>query len=194
LSAFLVFKHHLSDHRSSKHKPRLVSDDQAAQVRDSIQALEASMDNSFPAYMVPSVWIALEEIHVNTDNRLSRKVLEDWIGHVDAETCAGIASAGSVCRRPITAAEKVICHACSLFLDNPESNININRSFIANGGDSMSAMRVSPHCRAAGFAISVASLLKIETLIGVAASATVAEHFKVQIEEFEKPFCLSPVQ
>jgi hypothetical protein len=58
----------------------------------------------------------------------------------------------------------------------------------------MSAMRVSPHCRAAGFAISVASLLKIETLIGVAASATVAEHFKVQIEEFEKPFCLSPVQ
>ena len=181
-------------HRSSKHKARLVSNDQAAQVRDSIQALEASMDNSFPAHMVPSVWIALEEIHVNPESRLSRKVLEDWIRHVDVETCADIASAGTVCRTPTTAAEKVICHACSLFLGIPESNINIDRSFIANGGDSMSAMRVSPHCRAAGFAISVASLLKKETLIGVAASATVAEHLKMQIEEFEKPFCLSPMQ
>ena len=58
----------------------------------------------------------------------------------------------------------------------------------------MSAMRVSPHCRAAGFAIPVVLLLKMETLIGVAASATVAEPFKMQIEEFEKPSCLSPMQ
>ncbi|KAF1949490.1 acetyl-CoA synthetase-like protein [Byssothecium circinans] len=182
------------DHGSKKRRPQLVSENHATPVRECIQALEASMDNTFPAPMVPSVWIALEEIHVNTDSRLSRKVLEEWIGHVDAETCAGIASAGSICRRPITAAEKVICHACSLFLNIPESNVKLNRSFIANGGDSMSAMRVSPHCRTAGFAISVASLLKIETLIGVAASATVAEDVKVQVEEFEKPFCLSPVQ
>ena len=148
------------------------------------------MDYSFRAHMVSSVWIALEEIHVNPENCLSRKVLEDWIRHVDVETCAGIASAGSVCRTPTRAAEKVICHTCSLFLGIPKSNINI----IANGGDFMSAMRVSPHCRAAGFAISVASLLKIETLISVAASATVAEHFQMQIKEFEKPFYLSPIQ
>jgi len=181
------------DYCSSKYKPQLVSDNQAAQVRNSIQALEALMDNSFPVYMVLSVWIALEEIHINIDNRLSCKVLEDWIGYIDNETCAGIASTGSVCYRPITVAEKVICHAYSLFLDSPKSNININCSFIANGSDSISAMQVSPYCRTAGFAISVALLLKIETLIGVTVSATVTEYFKVQIEEFEKPFCLLPV-
>lgn len=175
--------------------PHLISRDRAEEVQDSIQSLQAVLDNSVPAYMVPVVFVALENVPVDHSGKLNRKMVANWLSNLDEETYTRISNAGLSSCGPVTATERVIRDACSHILNIPANNINMQRSFIANGGDSISAMRTSPYCRAAGVIVSVASLLRSKCLVDVAESATVAKGPALSHEEdFDKPFSLSPIQ
>jgi amino acid adenylation domain-containing protein/non-ribosomal peptide synthase protein (TIGR01720 family) len=173
----------------------LISGGKAQEVQEAIQALQAVLDNSMPAYLVPSVWVGLKTIPIDGSGNLQRASVEDWLSNIDAETHARISNATSSVSGAATTAERVIREACSIILNIPISQINLQRSFIANGGDSISAMRVSPYCRAAGVVLSVASLLRSKRLIDVAESATITDGPALFLkEDFEKPFPLSPIQ
>ncbi|KAG8414750.1 Nonribosomal peptide synthetase [Metarhizium acridum] len=173
----------------------LVTRDRAEEVQDNISSLQALLDNSVPVYMVPDVWVALKNIPVDHSGKLDRKLVENWLSSLDAEMSARISNAVSSASSPITTTERVIQDACSHILNIPANHINMQRSFIANGGDSISAMRVSPYCRASGILVSVASLLRSKKLVDVAESATVAKGPSLSREEdFDKPFSLSPIQ
>ncbi len=93
-------------------------------------------------------------------------------------------------REPVTDTERVLRDACSFVLQVPASNINLERSFVANGGDSISAMRVSPRCKAAEVVVPVATLLTNKSLADVAAhvssSSAVASSFITQSKELEE--------
>ncbi|PQK18077.1 hypothetical protein BB8028_0011g00060 [Beauveria bassiana] len=77
----------------------------------------------------------------------------------------------SIFREPRTDTERVVRDACSFVLQVPVTNINLDRSFVANGGDSIAAMRVSPRCRNSHVVVSVARLLTAKTLADVTAQS-----------------------
>ncbi|KFY99119.1 hypothetical protein V500_01452 [Pseudogymnoascus sp. VKM F-4518 (FW-2643)] len=169
----------------------------AAQVQRHVEALQALLGDALPSYMVPSVWIALRDIPLSASGKLDKKQLQAWLSGMDPETYTGICHTdrGSSPREPATDAERLLRDACSLVLSVPAANIDLQRSFIANGGDSISAMRLSSHCRDVSIVFSVAALLKSKSLAGVAQASAATTNSKVSRREgFDKPFGLSPIQ
>lgn len=96
----------------------------------------------------------------------------------------------SVFREPVNDAERVLREACGFVLRLPAASIDLERSFVANGGDSISAMRVSPRCKAAKIAVPVATLLANKSLADVAvhvsSADTKASSSINQLEEVEE--------
>lgn len=164
-----------------------------------IETLKSLLDGSIPAYMVPSGWVALESLPLSTSGKLDSKSLQNWLVNMDEKTFAKIFTSsddGAALREPRTDMERTIAAACSFILNIPVCDINLDRSFISNGGDSISAMRLSAHCRAANIAISVGHLLKSKTLAEFASSSdaiTVSNPILLE-DEIEMPFTLSPIQ
>ena len=163
-----------------------------------IQDLEALLREYLPLYMVPSIWVPLKDLPLNASGKLNRHLLEDWLCRLDSQTIAKIDTMSHPCTtvEPQTHRQHILRNACGDILNLPPAEIDIQRSFVANGGDSISAMRLSPYCRTLGLALSVSGLLKGKSLSIVADSASidavtpVLTHFDV----LDKDFGLSPIQ
>ena len=176
----------------------LASTHDAAQSQKRMEKLQASLEETLPAYMIPSIWIELKSLPLNTSGKMDRKKLQAWLDGMDFETHQKVSYSSqglSVPREPQTPEERSIQAACSQILGISASKINLDRSFINNGGDSISAMRLSSHCRKIGTVFSVAAVLKSKSLAGLAQiSATSTSTGLYQKEIFNKPFDLSPIQ
>ncbi|KAI4273878.1 MAG: hypothetical protein LQ337_004329 [Flavoplaca oasis] len=163
-----------------------------------IQELEALLREYLPPYMVPSIWVPLKDLPLNASGKLNRHLLEDWLCHLDSQTVAKIdtMSRPSTTVQPLTYRQHILRNACGHILNSSPAEIDIQRSFVANGGDSISAMRLSPYCRTLGLTFSVSSLLKGKSLIIVADSASMdaATAVLTNIEVLDKAFSLSPIQ
>lgn len=166
-------------------------------VQDFITNLRAHLDAAVPAYMVPSVWVAVKNIPLNASGKLNRKLVGEWLAALSPQTYADInqTSRGPAARDAANDAEGVIRDACSVVLNVPKNDVNLERSFIANGGDSISAMRLSPQCRASNVNFSVATLLRAKTLAEVArlSTCTVAS-MPSKMEQVNTVFGLTPIQ
>jgi amino acid adenylation domain-containing protein len=179
---------------------QLIEGTDASQAEDYIQAANSLLGDSLPAYMVPSIWIALRDLPMTASGKLDRKELNTWLCNMDLSTYKKVANregGDETHREPQTDAERVLLDACSHVLNMPLFSIDLNRSFISNGGDSISAMRLSSYCRAANVTLSVAGLLKSKSLADFAQSLTVAATVAqpaAQAEDFDVPFTLSPIQ
>lgn len=170
---------------------------QDEQTQQRVEALRALLENTLPAYMVPTIWVVVHDIPLSASGKLDRKRLEEWLANIDAETFSTISGIGRSPghRKPKNEAEEVLLRACSTVLNTPMENIDLQRSFVANGGDSISAMRLSPQCRAANVVFSVANLLKGRSLAEVVQlSTTVTSPAVSRTEKFDVFFDLSPIQ
>ena len=166
------------------------------------ETLQALLEQNLPSYMCPSVWIGLEYIPMNVSRKMDKKKLMDWLSGMEEKTYAKICHLEkSTCRDPATTDERLLREACSLVLSISVSNINLDRSFIANGGDSISAMRLVSQCRGVGIATSVTTILRSESLAIIASSVNIKQASDVTVsavlqqkEDFNVPFGLSPIQ
>ncbi|CAJ2500456.1 Uu.00g033090.m01.CDS01 [Anthostomella pinea] len=160
------------------------------------QALKTLLSETLPSYMIPSVWVPLGYFPMTATGKLDRKALKrtyHMIANVDS---------GQVARRgPRTAVERLLMDAASRVLNMAVADINLGRSFISNGGDSISAMRLSSQWRAAASAegFSVAALMRSKSLADFArtlspAAGTMAVSNDMPEEAVETPFELAPIQ
>ncbi|KAJ6787140.1 hypothetical protein PWT90_05370 [Aphanocladium album] len=168
-------------------------------VTSHIDAVEMMLRESLPAYMVPSVWVPLKELPLSTSSKLDSKRLRQWIEAADEKTLSSLSSLAANAkphREPATELEQVLSSACSTILNIPLNDINLNKSFISNGGDSISAMRLSAHCRSLNVMFSVAQLLKSKSLAIFAATGMqiVSMSPTSFTEEVNRLFSLSPIQ
>ncbi|KAF2468358.1 acetyl-CoA synthetase-like protein [Lindgomyces ingoldianus] len=163
-----------------------------------IHDLEALLREYLPPYMVPSTWVPLKDLPLNASGKLNRHLLEDWLCHLDWHTIAKIdtMSHPPTTVEPQTHKQHILRNACGDILNSTPAKIDIQRSFVANGGDSISAMRLSSYCRTLGLTLSVSSLLKGKSLIIVADPASMDAPTPVltHVEVLDKAFSLSPIQ
>lgn len=174
-----------------------VSSKHAKIVNEHVEALQSFLHTSLPRYMVPSMWIVLNSLPMTASGKQNNKTLQNWLTGMDAETFAKVTNTETdvAVRSPETDIERVLCKVCSAIFNIPTNEFNLDRSFIANGGDSISAMRLASQCRAANISFSVANLLQSKTIAEFAASRTTITTVAVKQEEtFVTPFELSPIQ
>ncbi|KAF2752945.1 hypothetical protein EJ05DRAFT_480791 [Pseudovirgaria hyperparasitica] len=146
--------------------------------------------------MIPTIWIVLKGIPLDSSGKTSRRQLDYWISRMDPQTYNLVTDIdrNAVLRHPVTEAERLLKHACSVVLNVSASDINLARSFVANGGDSISAMRLSAQC-SADINVTVANLLKSKSLVEVALKSPVATDSAATFsEDFNAPFAPSSMQ
>lgn len=126
-----------------------------------------------PAYMVPSVWVLTKAIPLTVSGKLHRALVSKWIIGMDEESYNRITGAEAAIK-PSNAIEETIQRLCSEILDLPLTRIHLNRSFVNNGGDSISGLRLLARLRAEQVKVSVKDMIEAKSLSDLALRATLS--------------------
>ncbi|KAF2678227.1 amino acid adenylation domain-containing protein [Lentithecium fluviatile CBS 122367] len=160
-----------------------------AKVRD-------TLSDQLPPYMVPSTWAVVERIPMLVSGKLDRKQVANWVQNLDAETHANITGVETQEEPPMPSSftARLLQQIWARVLNLAMEDIKPDQSFIALGGDSITAMQVMARCRKEGISVSLQHVLKCKSVTHLAqlvGSGTVEE---VKDEEMDVPFQLSPIQ
>lgn len=143
----------------------------AGQLRDDLIHLQKSLVSSLPPYMVPSLYIPMSRMPVNTSGKLDRKILRQIALNFSEEQQLEYALEDSDKRQPTTAVEIELQSLWSATLQIPVKRISARDNFFRLGGDSVVAMKLVAAARAVGLVLSVTNIFKHPILASMAVTA-----------------------
>ncbi|KAK9727851.1 hypothetical protein K7432_001523 [Basidiobolus ranarum] len=149
----------------------MVSEEYSVQVLKStetspkIAALQESARKTLPQYMIPTVWVPLNRIPINTSGKTDSKALEAIFRETASDQLRHLTQESNAERiQPSTQTERVLQKAWADVLNIDPNQIGTTDSFYHLGGDSISAIQVSSMCRQMGVKISVQRILEYPTI------------------------------
>ena len=168
-----------------------------------VEEIKNDLQMSVPTYMIPSLWFAVKQIPLTTSGKADLRKLESHFQDLNSEQ--GIRAQYSdtdsdltlLSSTNVTEIEMELQDACSHVLNMPTTKIDLTRSFVTNGGDSISAMRLVSRCREKNILLSVSNILKSKSLLEVATQATFIETQDLTPSNeyhYDIPSKLSPIQ
>jgi aryl carrier-like protein len=141
--------------------PRLIAYVVAAgDRRPSPGELRGHLEERIPAFMVPAVFVALDELPLTPNGKLDRKALPEPPAE-RPDLAAGFVA-------PATAAERLLARAWQEVLEL--DRVGVEDRFVDLGGDSILALRVVARARAAGLSLGVRELFERPTIRQLAAA------------------------
>jgi non-ribosomal peptide synthase protein (TIGR01720 family) len=171
------------------------SDTIRATLHQALIGIEDRLTLLVPPYMVPSAFIPIEEVPMTATGKIDRLKLRDMGSKLYWHTFGpdSESQTSEIEIEPQTTIRKVWAEVLNL----PINKISLDAKFTRLGGDSISAMQVVSRCRAKQIPISVADILKNQTIRKISRSI----HFKKPKEKInhvkadeDKPFPLTPIQ
>ena len=125
---------------------------QEAENRKDENEMRSFLALKLPDYMIPSVFVYMEEMPFNTSGKIDRKALPslEFKGNKDSYV------------PPSTGLEKELCKIWQEILGIEK--IGIKDNFFSLGGDSIISIRVIAKMKKAGFSISVGNLFEYNTI------------------------------
>lgn len=169
LAAFVTF----TTHDSTCTLLRLTDDHQAV-----FADIKQHLENTLPAYFLPTLWLPLSKLPTNASGKLDRKALRAVVEGLSNEVLIeySLATAG-VQHLPTSPMELSIQQLWADILGIDKSKIMANSNFFQIGGESIRAMQLATLSRSRGVNITVANIFKHPTLSQQAQRATsVQEH------------------
>ncbi|KAJ1904746.1 hypothetical protein IWQ60_012401, partial [Tieghemiomyces parasiticus] len=110
-----------------------------------------------PAYMVPTVTFALDQLPLSHNGKADRRSLKKLV------PALLVRDGGSTAQGPRNSAERLVVAAMAQTLNLSAEEIDIHDSFLQLGGDSISAIRLSSLCRDHGIHVSIAQIFQYGT-------------------------------
>jgi amino acid adenylation domain-containing protein/non-ribosomal peptide synthase protein (TIGR01720 family) len=148
--------------------------------------------------MVPAIWIAVAALPKLNSGKLDRKQVSQWLTNMDSDLYQRAIQETETTEdtgTPATSLESTLRAIWAHVLNLPEQKVSLERSFLSMGGDSISAMQVMGQCRKKAISVSVQDILRSKSIPHLAAAAkTIQTPSAEVVEEFEKPFGLTPIQ
>lgn len=151
-----------------------------------------------PRYMVPRTWLAVRKLPFNSSGKIDKKKIQEWLeclkdDEVHAQKLQAKHKSTDV--MATNEMESILQQALSRVLNLSPDSIAFNRSFMALGGDSITAMQLASRLQASNVVLSTRHLLESKTIKDVAAMARFkAERLEIAEEAMDVPFQLSPIQ
>ncbi|MFJ3669663.1 amino acid adenylation domain-containing protein [Streptomyces sp. NPDC090106] len=130
--------------------------------RTTPEELRGALRTSLPGYMVPSRFVALDEMPVNRSGKTDKRALPLPPAELDQDGTEYVA--------PATPAERVLGEIWREVLGL--SRIGVHDDFFRIGGSSLSTVRVSLMAAGRGLTVTVGDLIEHPTLARLAAHAT----------------------
>ena len=119
------------------------------------EALEAAL----PRYMLPSLYIAVEQLPLSISGKTDRKTLQES-GHLIKKFKSQRHAQGEEIVRPKSQKEEMLRRAWGTALMIVAEEISVADDFLSLGGDSLAAMKVVATARLEGFALSVSDVFQ----------------------------------
>lgn len=179
---------------------RLITRDQRQAAESIIGSIRKQLQHDLPSYMVPTIWAAVNFIPQNTSQKLDRARMVRWANSLDQDTYSILMGNDSESENisPDSPVAARLRSVIARVLNKKEDQLSINRSFANVGGDSITAMQVVSRCRAEGLRVFVKDILHSESLAQlsqiVETMDSTESNSRVQSEEIDRAFALSPVQ
>ncbi|ETN41090.1 uncharacterized protein HMPREF1541_03025 [Cyphellophora europaea CBS 101466] len=141
------------------------------------QVIQDASDH-LPAYMLPSIWVLAKSIPLTISGKLHRVYVTKWTTGMSEPMYNQITGAEAAIQasNPV---EETIQRLCSEVLDMPLVRIHLNRSFVNNGGDSISGMQLLAKLRAESIKVSVKDMIESKTLTELAQRASNGDSHEV---------------
>lgn len=151
-----------------------------------------------PAYMVPSLWVALTTFPLMPSGKLDRMRINRWLEEMTNDTYRAISTIGLEpdSKKEANDIEQKLQAIFANVLNLPTEDIRLTRSFLHLGGDSIAAMQVASSCRAQGLSITVQDIIRSKSISELASKVSIAhkdEPSRASAED-NLPFDLAPVQ
>ena len=169
--------------------------------KEQLDAIQQRLSEQLPPFMIPTVWLSMKAIPLLVSGKLDKKKMETWMENIDEETygqAMGIDEEEEIAA-PKTATEELLRQIWSRVLNVPLEKVGANQSFLALGGDSITAMQVMSRCREEKISLSLQAVLKSKSLAQLSETidfekrsirAVAIEH----VEKVDEWFDLSPIQ
>ncbi|RHY24597.1 hypothetical protein DYB32_008780, partial [Aphanomyces invadans] len=119
--------------------------------------LHRIVSDQLPVYMVPSLWVGLNDMPQNVNGKIDKKALELMDIEMEVESLA-------------SETEEIMSRVWADVLGVALSDIGRNTSFYALGGDSISAIRLVAKAKQFGLAVSSQLVMKYPKLSEMAAN------------------------
>ncbi|KAI1626476.1 hypothetical protein EDD37DRAFT_349340 [Exophiala viscosa] len=179
-------------------EPRTIRDKTTReQAAAQIAIVKADLRGHLPGYMVPSVWLLLEAFPLTASKKIDRVRVSRWVGELTYETYISSLDVEEEqwTAQVATSQERLIQKVVSTVLNIPVAQVNINKSFLNMGGDSILAMQLVVQCRREGLKVTVKDVMRSKTISALAltAQSTGSDGF-LHSEAYDVPFELSPIQ
>jgi amino acid adenylation domain-containing protein/non-ribosomal peptide synthase protein (TIGR01720 family) len=163
-----------------------------------VSHVQKYLSSQLPSYMVPTVWIVVESIPLNTSGKLDRGYVSRWLHEIDEESYKHVDNAEEEDETeggPTTEMDRCIQEVLGRVLNLPVERIALSRSFLSLGGDSITAMQAVSRARAEGIALRVQDFLQSHSISELVLLAKPTSQSSVsRIDELDTVFSLSPVQ
>ncbi|KAI1455492.1 nonribosomal peptide synthase [Annulohypoxylon moriforme] len=141
-------------------------------IEAAVAPLEEKLTAVLPTYMIPSAYIAVDEIPMGQTGKTDRRKLRELGATFTLEHLAKINLARGEWKQPQTATEKQLQKLWAAVLGIDPKIIGVTDSFLRIGGDSIKAMRLVAAAREEGLSLTVADILRRPQLGDLANAAS----------------------
>jgi amino acid adenylation domain-containing protein len=152
----------------------VVGEDRKKEVGSQISRLREKLASKLPKYMVPTIWVVLEDLPLNASGKLDRRRVSEWIKELDGETYRSVvevAQGDKVKTQPSNNMEATIRKLWSKVLGVAEDNIGMDDNFLQAGGDSITAVRLTAAARQEGITLLVRDIFQKPVLRAMSMAA-----------------------
>lgn len=147
-----------------------------------ISGTKSFLEERLPAYMVPELWLVLNEIPRNLSAKLDRKRVERYLECLSSDEYSSMISRmeEQIMERSGIATEAKIKDLWAEVLNIPADEIHWTSSFFSLGDDSISAMTVASLAFQQGHSFSGAEILRHRNIQRLEKTLTLSSHVSSQ--------------
>jgi amino acid adenylation domain-containing protein len=169
----IISLHHLG--KVSNQQFALVEGNKKEEASAQVYCLREHLASKLPKYMVPTLWVVLEDLPLNASGKLDRRLVTEWVKEMDEDLYLSVVEIGQgdkVKSQPLNEMERLIRGLWAKILNISEDRIGMDDNFLQAGGDSISAVRLSAGARHAGILLLVRDIFLNPTLRAMSAAAS----------------------
>ena len=194
LTAVILKPRHSSGAYHESQGLRLVNGADRDKAKSTVQAIRTRLARSLPPFMVPSVWLVTDSIPLLRSGKMDRKAILEWVSKLSPDNYAEWATERVSEEREATEMEQRIRLLWSHVLNLKPERIGLQQSFLAAGGDSISAMMLHNLAQKQGLKLAVQDILRARAIGDLACYAQKVDLGVKYDEKIEEEFDLSPIQ
>ncbi|KXG45667.1 AMP-dependent synthetase/ligase [Penicillium griseofulvum] len=167
--------------------------------------VQQNLENQLPIYMVPQTWALIKKLPMLVSGKLDRKKITAWVEDIDDASYERIMAdydrikRGKTEEKPQEKEEQngslnIVRQIFAQVLNISLQKVNVDRSFVSLGGDSITGMAVISRARKQGLVLTLHDILQSRSVKELAQTASSKAPVSQREEKSGEGFALSPVQ